>query len=307
MDAERCEMNDFGLLGLEQRADQPVRVEQRPELLRLSHGDDAGLEVDHRGQRVVVDGDGSHGYGRALGARSHCRPCDNGDPSCEVPVGPEDLPDSSSRVPKDGTKLGGKRPMRFRPLAVVASIFALLISATAVSADHFQRWIRRNARGRVVLDYCCGDGARAITAAKAGASLSIGLDISRTSVENATRDAAAAGVADNTYFVQADAENTRLPDESVDVVIASGVLHHLDLSFVFPELRRILTPGGRVFAFEALDYRSHLRVGFRQLAQFSHVARHRAGKEVELLEGQLLDVLDDARALREHAEDPIVR
>jgi SAM-dependent methyltransferase len=136
--------------------------------------------------------------------------------------------------------------------------------ATTLSSDHFQNWIARNAPGKVVLDYCCGDGARAITAAKAGAGLAVGLDISRTSVENAARDAAAAGVADNTYFVQGDAENTRLPDSSVDLVVASGVLHHLDLSFVFPELRRILTPGGKVFAFEALDYNPAIKL-YRKL------------------------------------------
>jgi SAM-dependent methyltransferase len=132
--------------------------------------------------------------------------------------------------------------------------------ATALSSDYFESWVAKNAPGKVVLDYCCGDGARAIRAAKAGAALAIGIDISRTSIENAIRDAEAAGVADNTYFVQADAENTRLPDNSVDLVMASGVLHHLDLSFVFPELRRIMTPGGKVFAFEALDYNPAIKL-----------------------------------------------
>jgi hypothetical protein len=32
------------------------------------------------------------------------------------------------------------------------------------------------------------------------------------------------------------------------------MLHHLDLSFAFPELRRILAPGGKILAVEALDY-----------------------------------------------------
>lgn len=136
--------------------------------------------------------------------------------------------------------------------------------ATGLSATYFEQWIAENAVGKVVVDYCCGDGARAIAAAKAGARLVIGLDISRTSVENATRDAAAAGVSENTYFVQADAENTRLPSNSVDVVMASGVLHHLDLSYVFPELRRILSPGGKVFAFEALDYNPAIKL-YRKL------------------------------------------
>ena len=32
------------------------------------------------------------------------------------------------------------------------------------------------------------------------------------------------------------------------------MLHHLDLSYAFPEIRRILKPGGKILAFEALDY-----------------------------------------------------
>jgi len=45
-----------------------------------------------------------------------------------------------------------------------------------------------------------------------------------------------------------------LPDDSIDVVICSGMLHHLDLSYAFPELRRILSLGGKILAVEALDY-----------------------------------------------------
>lgn len=127
-------------------------------------------------------------------------------------------------------------------------------SATAPSKRYIDEWIARNAPNRVFLDYACGNGLNAIKAAKAGASLSIGIDISAVSVTNSNADARAAGVAERTVFVQADAENTRLPDNSVDVVICSGMLHHLDLSYAFPELRRILAPGGLILAVEALDY-----------------------------------------------------
>lgn len=126
--------------------------------------------------------------------------------------------------------------------------------ATALSKDYVQNWIRRMSPERVVLDYACGNGGGAISAAKAGAALAIGLDISRVSVTNAAKDAHAAGVGDRCVFVQADAENTKLPDGSVDIVICNGMLHHLDLSYAFPELRRILAPGGRILAVEALDY-----------------------------------------------------
>lgn len=110
-------------------------------------------------------------------------------------------------------------------------------AATEDSKHYVEGWIRSLAPGRVFLDYACGNGENAIRAARSGAALSIGLDISRVSVTNARADAAAAGVADRCLFVQADAENTMLPDRSVDLAICSGMLHHLDLSYAFPELR----------------------------------------------------------------------
>jgi ubiquinone/menaquinone biosynthesis C-methylase UbiE len=123
-----------------------------------------------------------------------------------------------------------------------------------LSRGYFYGWIDRHAPGKVVLDFACGDGVTALYAAKAGAALTIGIDISGVSIENCRRSAAAAGFADRTRFIRGDAENTKLPDSSVDIIICAGVLHHLDLSYALPEMRRILAPGGRVIALEALDY-----------------------------------------------------
>ncbi|ARU59549.1 type 11 methyltransferase [Oleiphilus messinensis] len=125
---------------------------------------------------------------------------------------------------------------------------------TRLSKEYVDDWIVKNCKDRVFLDYACGNGSNAIKAAQAGAKLAIGLDISRVSVENAKAEAKRLGLEDNTYFVQADAENTKLPNDAIDSVICSGMLHHLDLSYAFPELRRILRPGGKILAVEALDY-----------------------------------------------------
>ena len=38
------------------------------------------------------------------------------------------------------------------------------------------------------------------------------------------------------------------------MILCCGMLHHLDLSYAVPELRRLLKPGGRVLAMEALNY-----------------------------------------------------
>jgi ubiquinone/menaquinone biosynthesis C-methylase UbiE len=128
------------------------------------------------------------------------------------------------------------------------------------SVDYVDSWIAERCKsGGVFLDYACGNGGNAMKAAKAGASLALGLDISNVSVENCRQSAADLEL-ENTRFFQADAENTKLPDNSVDTIICSGMLHHLDLSFALPELRRVLKPGGKLLAVEALDYNPAIKL-----------------------------------------------
>ena len=121
------------------------------------------------------------------------------------------------------------------------------------SAQYVDRWIQEHSKGKVFLDYGCGPGQNAIAAAQAGASLAIGLDISRVSVQIARERAQALGLR-NAVFIQSDAENTRLPDHSIDTILCAGMLHHVDVRNAFPELQRILAPGGRILGHEALAY-----------------------------------------------------
>jgi ubiquinone/menaquinone biosynthesis C-methylase UbiE len=127
------------------------------------------------------------------------------------------------------------------------------------SKNYVSNWIEKQCKGKVFLDYACGNGGNAILAAKSGASLSLGFDISSISLKNA-RIEAEKNKLQNIRFFQADAENTMLPNESVDVIICSGMLHHLDLSYAFYELRRILKPGGIILAVEALDYNPLIKI-----------------------------------------------
>ena len=130
---------------------------------------------------------------------------------------------------------------------------AKFYKTTQLSGEYINDWIARHSRGKIFLDYACGNGTNAIKAAKAGAELAIGLDISDVSIANARALAQKEGVSRNTYFVQGDCENTGLPDNCIDVVLCAGMLHHLDLSYAFPELRRIIKKGGVILAVEALD------------------------------------------------------
>lgn len=132
-------------------------------------------------------------------------------------------------------------------------------STVELSKKYISEWFKYHVPGKVFLDYACGNGEQALRAAQLGAELAIGLDISDISVRNAQNAAGQAGLAEKCMFIQGDCENTGIPDNSVDVILCSGMLHHLDLSYAFPELRRILRPGGVILAVEALNYNPFIK------------------------------------------------
>lgn len=127
-------------------------------------------------------------------------------------------------------------------------------STTQLSLDYRNAWLAEKVRGKVFLDYACGDGHEAIKAARMGAAISIGIDVSNISVANAAETAAAEGLSAACIFLEGDCEATGLPDDSIDVILCSYMLHHLDLTRAYPELHRILKPGGCILACEALNY-----------------------------------------------------
>jgi SAM-dependent methyltransferase len=67
-------------------------------------------------------------------------------------------------------------------------------------------------------------------------------------------------VSATTRFLQRDCEDTGFPDRTFDAILCSGMLHHLDLARAFPELHRILKPGGRILCVEALSYNPFIQL-----------------------------------------------
>jgi SAM-dependent methyltransferase len=145
---------------------------------------------------------------------------------------------------------------------------------------------RRAPRTRF-LDYACGNGSRSVQAAKAGAALVVGIDISGTSIENASQTAAKEGVGSICRFLQRDCELTQLRANSFDAALCSGMLHHLDLERAYPELHRVMAPGGRLLCVEALAYNPFIRL-YRNLTPSLRTdweSRHILGmQEVRLAE-----------------------
>jgi len=99
-------------------------------------------------------------------------------------------------------------------------------------------------RGKVVLEYGCGDGLNTLALARRGALVKA-LDISPELLDVARRRLRVNGADSNVEFMVGSAHDMPLEDESVDVVFGIAILHHLDLQLSTREVRRVLRRGGR--------------------------------------------------------------
>ena len=115
-------------------------------------------------------------------------------------------------------------------------------------------WLVDHIDGKVVLDYCAGNGEDGVYAAINGAKHVYGIDISDVSIENCKKLATENEVGDKTTYLINDAENTDFEDNQVDIITEYGCLHHLDQDKAFKELSRILKHDGKMICNEALAH-----------------------------------------------------
>lgn len=100
-------------------------------------------------------------------------------------------------------------------------------------------------RGKKLLEYGCGTGSCSKQWLKSGAILT-GIDISPEGIHVA-KETIAESEYDVDYFVM-DAENTDFHDNSFDIIVGTGIIHHLDILKSYQELSRILTEEGVSFS-----------------------------------------------------------
>lgn len=125
-------------------------------------------------------------------------------------------------------------------------------AVAGASVRYEDDWLKDHCPGAVALDYCTGLGETALRLAKFGAKV-YAIDISEREVATAKKLLESSGFTDAT-FVVGDAEATDFPDNTFDIIVCNGVLHHLDINRAWPELARILKPTGKIIAMEALGY-----------------------------------------------------
>lgn len=98
----------------------------------------------------------------------------------------------------------------------------------------------RKANGKKILDVGCTDGFLSRFFKDMGL-YAIGVDASASAV------ATAKGVCDEAYVCELGTRALPLPDASVDVIWAGEVIEHIfDTEFFVEDLRRVLSPGGRL-------------------------------------------------------------
>jgi ubiquinone/menaquinone biosynthesis C-methylase UbiE len=127
-------------------------------------------------------------------------------------------------------------------------------SITNKSEEFQYGWLKEKCtQGIKVLDFGCGNGENGIYAAQCGAEV-IGIDISPEGVGNANLNARQAGVDDHCKFEVMDGENMTFADNTFDLGVEYGVLHHVDLGKAMAELHRVLKPDGEMICIEALKH-----------------------------------------------------
>ncbi len=129
--------------------------------------------------------------------------------------------------------------------------YLLQNSISGLSDVFFNELISSNSRGNIVLDMACGFGRESIIAAKSGAELVVGIDLSPNSVKEGN-ELAQKNKLNNIIFSVADCENLYFENNTFDTIICARMLHHIEFETVMKELYRVLKKGGKVICIEAL-------------------------------------------------------
>ncbi len=126
---------------------------------------------------------------------------------------------------------------------------------TAGSERYKHDWLEKHCTSRdlKILDFACGNGENGVYAATCGADCT-GIDISPEGVDNANKNAKKFGVDDHCRFVVMDGEKMTFADNTFDLGVEYGALHHVDLDVALAELARVLKPGAKMMCVEALRH-----------------------------------------------------
>lgn len=114
--------------------------------------------------------------------------------------------------------------------------------------------LKENSRGKIILDYGCGNGIHSAFLVKAGAEKVIGIDLSEKSLEIAKERVKKEGLEKRVEFILMDCEKMKFPDNFFDIIFNGGTFSSLDIKRVYPELVRVLKPEGILIGIETFGH-----------------------------------------------------
>lgn len=122
------------------------------------------------------------------------------------------------------------------------------------SFNYCYKILGENCKNKKILDYGCGNGIHSISLAKMGAEKVVGIDLSEPSLKIARERAKRERAGDKTEFFVMDCEKMEFPANSFDIIFDGGTFSSIDLNRAYPELKRVLKPGGFLLGIETFGH-----------------------------------------------------
>ena len=117
-----------------------------------------------------------------------------------------------------------------------------------------------NLKKGIILDLGTGPGYLPIEIVKRSPSIKVhGIDLSTRLIRMAQTNASEAGVTDRLGFETGNAAEMRFGNDSYDMVISTGMLHHLKNPLkMLRECYRVLKPGGEAWIYDPAQVSGHI-------------------------------------------------
>lgn len=167
---------------------------------------------------------------------------------------------------------------------------ARFYTGTDDSDSAFQGLLDTIAAGYDVLELGCSGACESHRLAERGCTVT-GVSPIPEDVEAARRAAVDAGLTNTTFGVMAG-DDLDLADHSFDAVIASGVLHRLDVARAFAEMARVLRSDGQVILLEPLGHNPLINAYRRRTPHDRIRFEHPVRREDFSLAGRWFDHVD---------------
>lgn len=122
-------------------------------------------------------------------------------------------------------------------------------------SEEYRNFIFTHSADQNVLEYGCGTGSQAFDIIEQGVSSITGIDISDTAIDQANLIIQQRELNDRPImFKVMNAEDLEFPNNSIDTICGSGILHHLDIHKSMKSITRTLKSSGSAVFIEPLGH-----------------------------------------------------